>query len=111
MVQSVLLFEIDKMNEMCCGRIDPTQAAKDAGFNHREHRVVKPILCVPLCPLWLYPLPMSFMSIALLCIRLTTTKMNGMTAKTRTRNAMILSVKRSLPDSPSINQFAHPLNF
>jgi len=62
---------------LCCGRIDPTQAVKATGFNHRghrEHRVVKPILCVPLCSLWLYPLPMSFMSIALLCIRLTTTE-------------------------------------
>ena len=61
----------------CCGRIDPTQAVKATGFNHRghrEHRVFKPTLCVPLCSLWLYSLPMSFMSIALLCIRLTITE-------------------------------------
>jgi hypothetical protein len=60
----------------CCGRIDPTQAVKATGFNHREHRghrVFKPILCVPLCSLWLYSLPMLFMSIAVLCIQLTIT--------------------------------------
>ena len=64
-------------HRFCYGQIDPTQAVKATGFNHRghrEHRVVKPILCVPLCSLWLYSLPMSFMLIALLCIRLTITE-------------------------------------
>jgi hypothetical protein len=65
---------IRKSREICCGRIDPTQAVKATGFNHREHRVFKPILCVPLCSLWLYSLPMSFMSIAVLCIQLTITE-------------------------------------
>jgi len=38
----------------CCGRIDPTQAVKAAGFNpedKREYKVFKPILYVPLCSL------------------------------------------------------------
>jgi len=66
---------------LCCGRIDPTQAVKATGFNHRghrEHRVVKPILCVPL---WLYPLSMLFMSIALLCIQRTITYYARLTQK------------------------------
>ncbi len=56
----------------CCGRIDPAQAAKATGFNpedKRGHKVFKPILCVPLCSLWLYYLSMSFMSIAVMCIQ------------------------------------------
>jgi hypothetical protein len=53
------------------------QAVKATGFNHgghREHRVFKPILCVPLCSLWLYFIPRSFMSVAVLCTQLTITK-------------------------------------
>ncbi|GEM_PF-3673831 len=71
---------IRKSNEIaisCCGKIESTQAVKVTGFNHRghrEHRVFKPILCVPLCPLWLYFLLMSFMSVAVLCIQLIITE-------------------------------------
>jgi hypothetical protein len=69
--------ESSKSAEICCSQIDTTQAVKVTGFNHRghrEHRVFKPILRVPLCPLWLYCLLMSFMSVAVLCIQLTITK-------------------------------------
>jgi len=69
-----------KTLEFCCGQIDPTQAVKATGFNHRghgEHRVFKSSLRVPLCPLWLYFLPMLVRSVALLCIQLTITKTLG----------------------------------
>ena len=58
----------------------PHTSGKSTGFNHRghgEHRVFKSILRVPLCPLWLYFLPMLFRSVALLCIQLTITKTLG----------------------------------
>jgi len=65
--------EFGDFTEKCCGQIDPTQAVKVTGFNRREHRVFKSILRVPLCPLLLYFLLMSFISVAVLCIQLTIT--------------------------------------
>jgi hypothetical protein len=86
-----------RMVSFCCGRIDPTQAVKATGFNHRghrEHRVFKPILCVPL---WLYSLPMLFMSIAVLCVQLTITKMKD------------FSIFFWLCDNPSMIDWTCPL--
>jgi hypothetical protein len=68
------IARLNEFHKFCCGRIDPTQAVKATGFNHREHRehrVFKSILCVPL---WLYFLLMSFVSVAMLCIQLTITE-------------------------------------
>ncbi len=63
-------WEIDKS---WCDQIDSTQAAKVTGFNHREHKIFKPILCTPL---WLYFLLMSVMSVAVLCIQLSITEID-----------------------------------
>jgi hypothetical protein len=77
-VQDICSNDMQKLCTLCCGQIDPTQAVKVTGFNHREHRVhrvFKSILRVPLRLLWLYFLLMSFMSVAVLCIQPTITKL------------------------------------
>ena len=71
--------ESSKSEEIFCSQIDPAQAVKVTGFNHGGHRVFKPILRASPCPLWLYPLLMPFVPIAVLCIQMTIAKSTEIT--------------------------------